>query len=286
MKPSYFVLLFALLYMCSCQPTASDISQPEFKKHYDSFQVEGSFVLYDPQKKQHLFYNQAQASEAFIPASTFKICNTLIGLETGIISDEHFALPWDSIFRNPVWDQDHDLPKAFANSTVWFYQEIARRIGAEKMQHWLSKANYGNADMSGGIDKFWLTGALRITPLQQIEFLEKLHNNTLPFSQRAMEITKSIMVIKDTTDYTLFGKSGWSNMDNKDIGWFIGFVKKKEQVYFFSNCVQTESARIETDQQHAINFDQSRRKIVYQILNELAIIPNNSITPPSSGQAQ
>jgi beta-lactamase class D len=267
-------MLCALLYVCSCkEETRSELIRPELKQHYDSFQVEGSFVLYDPQQLQYTFYNQPQAKEGFTPASTFKICNTLIGVETGVITDENFSLPWDGIVRNSVWDQDHDLQKAFSNSTVWFYQEIARRIGDKRMNQWLTGTNYGNADMTGGIDQFWLTGALRITPMEQIEFLEKLHNNTLPFSQRAMDITKSIMMAKDTLDYTLYGKSGWGSQGSKEIGWFVGFVKKGEQVYYFSNCVQTESAKIDAEQKHAIAFDHSRREIVYQILNDLAIIP-------------
>ncbi|MBK8852777.1 MAG: class D beta-lactamase [Saprospiraceae bacterium] len=143
--------------------------------------MEGSFVLYDPQTAKYIFYNQDQYKQTFSPASTFKICNSLIGLETGLIQDENFIIPWDSVTRNLVWDKDHDMKTAFANSTVWYYQELAKRVGGQKMKYWLDKTNYGNADTSGGIDRFWLTGGLRISPEQQIDFLKRLHDKNCLF---------------------------------------------------------------------------------------------------------
>lgn len=116
----------------------------DFKKLYDEFQVKGSFVLYDPQKEHYIFYNKDQFKTPFSPASTFKICNSLIGLETGVIEDENFVIPWDSVIRNPVWDKDHDLKLAYKNSTVWYYQELARRVGPQQMKQWIDSANYGN----------------------------------------------------------------------------------------------------------------------------------------------
>lgn len=150
-------------------------------------------MLYDPQTDKYVFYNPNQFEQTFSPASTYKICNSLIGLETGVIKDENFVIPWDSVTRqNPNWNSDHDLKTAFKNSTVWYYQELARRVGRQQMKYWLDKANYGNADTSGGIDKFWLTGGLRISPKQQIDFLKRLHDNKLPFSQRSVDIVKKL----------------------------------------------------------------------------------------------
>src|SRR5574343_318003 len=104
-----------------------------------------------------------QFNKAYTPASTFKICNSLIGLETCVIKDADFVIPWDKVVRNRVeWNQDHTLRLAMKNSTVWYYQELARRVGQNKMDYWIKKANYGNHSTKGGIDKFWLDGALRI----------------------------------------------------------------------------------------------------------------------------
>lgn len=123
----------------------------DFKKYYDQFKVDGSFILYDQNNDKYIVYNQPQTKEQFTPSSIYKICNSLIGLETGVIKDENFVIKWDSVTRqNPNWNKDHDLKTAFRNSTVWYYQELARRVGGQQMKYWLDKANFGNADISGG----------------------------------------------------------------------------------------------------------------------------------------
>src|SRR5699024_11901349 len=88
-------------------------------------------------------YNPALSDQAVTPASTFKICHSLIGLETGNIEDENHIIHWDSVERQlPIWNKDHDLKNAFKNSTVWYYQELAKTIGTSQMEDWLNKAQY------------------------------------------------------------------------------------------------------------------------------------------------
>ncbi|HEY6436139.1 MAG TPA: penicillin-binding transpeptidase domain-containing protein, partial [Ignavibacteriaceae bacterium] len=181
-------IVLVILSLSSCKVQQSSVTRDDFKKFYDEYNVDGSFVLYDKNNDKFIFYNQSQFKQEFTPASTFKICNSLIGLETGVIKDENFSIPWDSVQRRiPTWNQDQDLKSAFKNSTVWYYQELARRVDGERMKYWLEKAQFGNADTSGGIDKFWLSGGLRIAPEQQIDFLQRLHDNKLPFSQRSID---------------------------------------------------------------------------------------------------
>ncbi|MBU0489544.1 MAG: class D beta-lactamase [Bacteroidetes bacterium] len=233
-------LIMIVFCLAACKQKPVMEIRDDFAKFYEKFRVSGSFVFYDQNNDKYTFYNQSQYTEEFIPASTFKICNSLIGLETGVISDENFVIPWDSVERQlPVWNKDHDLKTAFRNSTVWYYQELARRVGAEKMKLWLDSVGYGNADISGGIDQFWLIGGLRITPEQQIGFLRRLHDNQLPFSQRNIDIVKKIMIIEETPDYILRGKTGWGSKTNTDTGWFVGYIEKGDNVYYFANCVQT-----------------------------------------------
>lgn len=262
------LLTLAFFGLTACKQKQATEIREDFKKYYDQYDVVGSFVLYDPQTDIYTLYNQGQFTQSFSPASTFKICNSLIGLETGVIKDENFVITWDSVVRNSIWDKDHDLKTAFKNSTVWYYQELARRVGGEKMNYWLDKANYGNADTSGGIDQFWLTGGLRISPKEQIDFLRRLHDNELPFSQRSMDIVKNAMIAKDTLDYVLRGKTGWGIHGNQDVGWYVGYLETKGKVYYFVNCVQIESKELE-DVNRAINFDNSRKEIVDKLLEEL-----------------
>ena len=265
-----FILFISILIFPKTIYAQSTEIRNDFKKYYDEYQVKGSFVVYDRNADKFIFYNEDQFDRQFTPASTFKICNSLIGLETDVITDENYIIPWDSAKRNSIWDKDFDLKNAFKNSTVWYYQELARRVGGEKMKHWLDTSYYGNADTSGGIDKFWLTGGLRITPSEQIDFLIRLYNNKLPFSQRSVDIVKDIMIEKDTLGYVLRGKTGWGSQENEDIGWFVGYVEANDNVYYFANCVQTYSKNID-DKERADLFNNSRRGITYQILKELNI---------------
>jgi beta-lactamase class D len=260
-----FLLALTVSGLAGCKQQQSVEIRNDFRKYYDRFNVEGSFVLYDPMEDKYIVYNREQTTQQFTTASTFKICNSLIGLETGVIKDENFVIPWDSVVRQyPGWNSDHDLKTAFKNSTVWYYQELARRVGGQQMKHWLDTAQYGNADTSGGIDKFWLQGGLRITPMQQIDFLRRLHDNKLPFSQRSMDIVKKIMIAKDTLDYVVRAKTGWGIQDNKNIGWYVGYLETKDNVYYFANCIQTGDNSNK-------DFVRARIDITYMILDELKL---------------
>jgi beta-lactamase class D len=276
MRCFYFsILLFtagSALLSCSNEKKKSelkiklDVVRNDFEELFNQNEVTGSFVMYDENNDLFTFVNQDQFKTEFTPASTFKICNSLIGLETGVIRDQDFVIPWDKVERNlPVWNKDHDLKSAFKNSTVWYYQELARRVGGDKMKFWLNKCNYGNADTTGGIDRFWLTGGLRITPEKQLDFLGKLKNNQLPFSQRSMDITKEIMISKDTLDYVLRTKTGWGEDENQMVGWYIGYIEKENNTYYFATCIQT------TDFDDP-GFAKKRLEITNKILSELKLL--------------
>jgi beta-lactamase class D len=259
------VSLFIVI-ISGCQKKTTYQTRNDLKKYYDQYHVVGSFVLYDLINNHYIFCNPGQYHTQFIPASTFKICNSLIGLETGVIKDENFVIKWDSIIRPiPSWNKDQNLKSAFKNSCVWYYQELARRVGGKQMKYWLDKTEYGNKDTSGGIDKFWLEGGLRISPAQQISFLRKLYANELPFSQRSMDIVKKIMITKDTNGCIIRAKTGWGNQDNIDIGWYVGYIETKNNIYFFANCIQ--SAKPDNP-----DFSKIRIEIFYKVAGELGLL--------------
>ena len=260
----HLFLLFSLLpLLLACQSPQDKVRN--FGKYYAEEGVSGCFVLYDLQAQTYTIHNPAQADSLFLPASTFKICNSLIALETGVAPDVDFMLPWDSVERQvPAWNQDTDMRMGFRNSTVWYYQEIARRIGQERMDAWLEKLKYGNAEASGGIDLFWLTGGLRTTPRQQVEFITRLVGNELPLSQRSMDLVKEIMVYDETETYTLRAKTGWGFMGEENIGWFVGYVEKGGNIHVFANCIQTADVE-------GLDFARTRIDIAYRILEETVL---------------
>ncbi|MBB5644469.1 class D beta-lactamase [Pedobacter cryoconitis] len=261
-KYKTLLLLLAAVGLVSFQ---SDPAGEELMKFYEEHQVQGSFILYDQKNDRYTYYNQEQTNIPFTPASTFKICNSLIALETGAVKDEHTVSKWDQKERPvPAWNADTDMRNAFKNSTVWFYQELAKRVGEEKMKFWLKKANYGNGDISGGIDGFWLWGGLRITPAQQIDFLRNLHQNKLPFSARSMDIVKDIMIAKSTKDYVIRAKTGNGKQGNLHVSWYVGYITTANNVYYFSNCIQTKDKKED--------FKKAGVSIAINVLDNLKVI--------------
>lgn len=221
--------------------TAQPLSEvkPELEKHFQGFV--GTFVLYDLHRHQYIRYNPARSDAGFLPASTFKIMNSLVGLETGIIPDENFVIEWDGTpYDLPAWNQDHTLKTAIQNSVVWYYQELARRVGKEKMQELVTAAEYGNQNITGPIDTFWLEGELRISANEQVEFLRRLYEDELPFLSRSVNIVQTILVLDKTEAYQLSGKTGSVTRVAPYVGWFVGYVEKGADVYFFATNIESE----------------------------------------------
>ncbi|MBD2196740.1 class D beta-lactamase [Calothrix anomala FACHB-343] len=221
---------------------------PNLGRHFQQLGVEGSIVIYDLKNNRTYEHNPQRNATAMVPASTFKIFNSLVALETGVIANDVAVLTWDGIHREiETWNQDTNLRQAFKNSTVWFYQVLARKAGYERMQEFINKVGYGNRQIGtdADIDRFWLQGPLKITPKEQINFLQRLYQGNLPFSQRKMELVKDIMIREQTPKYTLRGKTGWLTSSKPEIGWFVGYLEQNNNVYFFAtniNLQKPESA--------------------------------------------
>ena len=207
----------------------------------------GAFVMYDRNADLLTEYHPAECRKRLTPASTFKILNSLIGLETGVIRDEHYVIPWDStVYRDfPAWNRDHDLASAIANSVVWYYQELARRVGRKRMTALIDSTGYGNSDASGPIDRFWLGSTLLISPEEQVGFLRRLYDGSVPFSRRSVEIVKRILVLDESDAHVLRGKTGFSgDRSGLTVGWFVGYVEKGGDVFFFAcNMTSPDAGR-------------------------------------------
>ncbi len=213
----------------------------DLKKYFVEYNHDGCFVLYDLNNNKYIRYNPERCSQRFIPASTFKIFNSLAALETGAVINENDTIRWDGIDRGwNEWNKDMDMQHAFRFSSVWFYQEIARRIGEEKMQELVNLNTYGNQNISGGIDLFWLEGGFRISPDEQIEFLKKLYLNQVKFSKRTVDIVKKIMIYEETDEYTLRAKTGWGIRFENQVGWFVGYIERDDNVYFFATNLESK----------------------------------------------
>lgn len=196
--------------------------------------VTGVFVLWEPDSIRLQTSDTVRASKGFLPASTFKIFNSLVALQTGAVADEHTLIPWDGVTRRPQWDTAMDMATAIERSCVPWYQEVARRAGIERMQYWLDTAHYGNAIMGDSIDLFWLQGGLRITPLQQIYFVQQLNEERLPFDVKHQRTVKRILPADSTAAWHLRGKTGWAIRAQEQYGWYVGWVERAGRTAYFA----------------------------------------------------
>lgn len=195
----------------------------------------GAFVAFRTDTGRLIASDETRCAAALLPASTFKIPNSIIALETGVVADpDKDVFKWDGVTRAfPDWNKDHTLRSAIATSAVPVYQEIARRIGAARMQRYLDACGYGNRDIGGGIDRFWLTGDLRISAHQQVAFLDRLRRDALPVSARSQRLARAILPVTKTGDAVIRAKTGLVGADDRSAsggwrasaGWLVGFAE-------------------------------------------------------------
>lgn len=237
---------------------------------------DATFVLLSGDDGTITRYNPARARRRFVPASTFKIPNTLIALETGVAPDADFKLSWNEELRPATgfwaksWSQDHTLRSALRHSVYWYYQELARRVGPDRMQFYLNQFEYGNRSMDGGVDQFWLHGGLRISANEQVEFLRRMYSGELGISDRSTEIVEDLLVLENAAEYRLSGKTGTVNVTpTRELAWLVGFVERDDQVSFFALNVEGE------DVWERWGFPEKRLTLVRSILRSLSIVPSD-----------
>ncbi|MHC1713617.1 MAG: class D beta-lactamase [Solidesulfovibrio sp.] len=231
------LLLVALLLGCAGREAVAQTlaEQPQWGRHFTEAGVVGTMVLQKDGSPDILVFDAKRAATPYLPASTFKILNSLIGLETGAIKGPDEVFPYDGTPRFlHEWNKDLTLKQAFAVSCVPVYQEIARRIGQDRMAWYVAAAGYGNADISGGIDVFWLSGGLRISALEQIAFLTRLKNRQLPFSAATIDAVLDIMIAEKTPAAILRAKTGWSARVSPGIAWYVGMVTRGPDTWYFA----------------------------------------------------
>ncbi len=199
-------------------------------------------MLLDASADRLSIYNGARARQRFVPASTFKIFNSLVALEAGVIKDENEVVPYGGQpQRMKAWEQDMDMRHAIRVSNVPVYQELARRIGLPRMRHYLALAQYGNADTGDMVDRFWLEGPLEISAIEQIDFLKRFVQRRLPFSERNITIVRDLLKQEETPQYAMFAKTGWADKYQPNVGWLVGWVERGEKVYPFAINIDMRS---------------------------------------------
>ena len=246
-KRRFLIFNFSFfIFLSSCSVNTAKIDN-SLKKYFDENKVDGCFTMYDNATGDVMVYNLGLDTTRFSPASTFKIVNSLIGLQTGAIENDTMLIKWDGVKRwNEEWNKDMDMKEAFKVSSVPYYQEVARRIGKDTMQCWIDSVGYGNKIIAGPIDSFWLNNQLKISPDEQLGLMKRLYFDKLPFRKSVHEMVRNVMLQEQNTAYKLSYKTGMGFEENGNaIGWMTGWIEENRHVYFFVTFIKTPQKEVD-----------------------------------------
>ena len=243
---SHTAVILLLVSFSSCSVNRAKIDN-SLGKYFEENKVEGCFTLLNNSDGKVTVFNMALDTVRFTPASTFKIVNALIGLEIGKITDEKMVIKWDGVKREEEsWNTDLSMEEAFKVSSVPYFQEVARRIGKDTMQHWIDSLHYGNMNTGEHVDSFWINNSLQISPDEQLGLVKRLYFDQLPFQKRTQQIVRDAMKQEENTLYSLSYKTGWSqDKQLNSIGWIVGWIEENKHPYFFVTLVKSHEPNVD-----------------------------------------
>ena len=241
-KPYLLFFLLISLILHSCSVNHAKINN-DLKKYFDSSNVEGCFAMLNNQMGDITVYNMNLDTQRLSTGTSFKVIETLIGIQTGRITNEKTTLGNDSSSTKNV-----TLQQAFQNNSIPYFQELARQIGKDTLQMWLDSISYGNSKITSAVDTFWLNNDLKISPDEQLGFLSKLFFEQLTFQKYAQETVANLMKKEDTSLYSLSYATGLGiDEKNNSFAWNLGWIEENRHIYFFVTFIRTPVKSINTE---------------------------------------
>jgi len=245
-----FCLLFGFVPLLTVNATedmnqfiefGDNITYIDLSSYFDDYM--GCFVLYDSFNKSWQIYNETLAQKRISPDSTYKIYSALFALENGYITPTSNDMNWDGQeYPIPEWNENQNLTTAIQNSVNWYFQNLDRNASLKELEDFYKEIKYGNHDLSGGISNFWTESSLKISPLEQVELLQKLYANEFQFEESNIQAVKKALFLSSNTNGNLYGKTGTGNVNGQNInGWFIGYVESPSNTYFFALRIESEN---------------------------------------------
>jgi beta-lactamase class D len=203
-----FALLLAPWFFTACSTNNVTVDN-SLQKYFDSAGVKGTFGLFDNGQGHFTIYDLPRFRDsAYQPAATFDMLQFLIALQTGVAKDDS-AVNW--------------------------------KISSDTLKKWIDSIHYGNKDMGGPVDSFWLNNHLKITSDEQLGFIKRLYFDQLPFFNRPQKLVRGMMTVENNSNYRLVYKTGQGvKEDGHSIGWVVGWEEENKHPYFF--VINLESA--------------------------------------------
>lgn len=240
------LLFLPVLLISACRESRLH-DHEEWKATFDKYGVQNAcFILRDNNHEAVHYYNKERCLQRFSPASTSKIFNSLVALETALAPDEQYKIAWNGVtFSREVCNKDMTMQEAFRLSCLPYYQELARRIGKPTLQHYLDTMNYGNKTIGGAVDSFWIDNSLQISADEQLGLMKRLYFAELPFSERSQRIVSNMMLRESAPGYKLYYKTGWNSLEGQpaDILWVVGYIERIDQVQEMKGSMNKSNIR-------------------------------------------
>lgn len=240
-----------------------NISYPDLSSYFGTY--DGCFVLYDAKSDAWNIFNPERAALRLSPDSTYKIYDALFALEEGIITPEDSFIAWNrETYPFSAWNNDQTLQSAMAGSVNWYFESLDEQLGSAAVFHYIRKIGYGNENIRGAFPTYWMESSLKISPIEQVEFLTKLYGNSFDFEDENIDALKDAIRLSSHDGTTLYGKTGTGRVDGQDVnGWFVGFVETNDQTYFFATNIGADENATGS----------SAAEITMEILRDVKIIP-------------
>lgn len=218
--------------------TEDNVSYENLSGYFKNYS--GCMVLYDKSTNHYDIYNRNKSTLRVSPDSTFKIYSALFALQEKTISPNHSEIKWNhTVYPFSAWNSDQDLQTAMHNSVNWYFQALDRKTGISNLEKYYMLLGYGNCDLSGGVNSYWSDSSLLVSPVEQVQSLMKLYDNTLRFSSSNVAAVKNSLFISANNEGSLFGKTGTGIVNQKETnGWFVGFIQKSGDAVFFATNIQ------------------------------------------------
>ena len=226
---------------CQWDSSSETISYLDLSTYFGEY--EGSFVLYDSEKDAWSIHNMDHATLRVAPDSTYKIYDALFGLEENIITPDNSFIAWNGeTYPFEAWNADQNLQSAMNSSVNWYFQSVDKQLGAAVISDYIRGIGYGNEKIRGDISTYWMEFSLKISPIEQVELLTRLQNNSFGFAPENINAVKEAIRLSSSDAGILYGKTGTGRVDGQDVnGWFIGYIETTDNTYFFASNIAADN---------------------------------------------
>ena len=221
--------------------SSENVSYVDLSTYFGEY--EGSFVLYDLENDAWSIHDMEHATLRVAPNSTYKIYDALFGLEEEIITPENSFIAWNGeTYPFEAWNADQTLQSAMNSSVNWYFESVDEQLGAANISNYIEEIGYGNENISGDFSTYWMESSLKISPIEQVELLTRLQNNSLGFAPENINAVKDAICLCASDAGTFYGKTGTGRVDGQDVnGWFIGYIETADNTYFFATNIGADS---------------------------------------------